>query len=163
MSALEAVPKDMVPGPGPRLLPVPGGAAGTPISYEVAFSRIVQPFAALGARAIVVPTNTSSFGPRAATAEQQLQSTRMRALELGSWVVQSAPSGISAIVDPRGRVVARTALYESVVLFGEIRLAALTTPFAWWGEGPVILLAAIAYLGVVVPALGSRWIRSPQP
>lgn len=134
----------MVAGPGPRLVPVPGGTAGTPISYEVAFSRIVQGFAAQDAGAIVVPTNTSSFGPRAATAEQQLQATRMRALELGLWVVQSAPSGISAIVDPRGHVVARTPLYQSAILRGSIRLATSSTPFARWGEGPVILLALMA-------------------
>lgn len=152
ITALRAVPADMVPGSGPRPLPVPGGPIGTPISYEVAFSRIVQRFAAEGARAVVVPTNTSSFGPRAATAEQQLQATRMRALELGLWVVQSAPSGISAIVDPRGRVVERTDLYEAAVLRSAIRLADPSTPFARWGEGPSLLLASSAVLWFLVSA-----------
>lgn len=81
----------------------PKEAAATPISYEVMSYRIVRGFAAEGAQAIVVPTNTWSFGAHAATAEQQTLATRMRALELGLRVVQSAPSGISAIVDPRGR------------------------------------------------------------
>lgn len=152
VTALRAVPEDMVPGPSPRPLPVPGGAIGTPISYEVAFSRIVQGFAAEGVRAVVVLTNTSSYGPRAATAEQQLQATRMRALELGLWVVLSAPSGISAIVDPRGRVVERTDVYEAAVLRGTIRLADPSTPFARWGEGPSLLLASSAVLWSLVSA-----------
>jgi apolipoprotein N-acyltransferase len=146
ISALRAVTKDMVPGGDPRLVPVPGGRVGTPISYEVVFSRIVRGFAARGAQAIVVPTNTSSFGSDAATAEQQLLSTRMRAVELGLWVVQSSPSGISAVVDPSGQVVARTGLYKATILRGSIKLAPASTLFARWGEGPVVLLAAAVAL-----------------
>jgi apolipoprotein N-acyltransferase len=142
ISALRAIPRDIAPGTDPRLLPVPGGRVGTPISYEVMFGRIVRGFAAEGAEAVVVPTNTSSFGADAATAEQQLLSTRMRASELGLWMVQSAPSGISAIVDPSGGVVARTELYEAAILRGSIRLTPASTPFARWGERPVVLLAA---------------------
>lgn len=159
ITALRAVPSDMVPGPGPRLVPVPGGRVGTPISYEVTFPRIVRGFAARGAQAIVVPTNTSSFGPDAATAEQQLLSTRMRARELGLWVVQSAPSGISAVVDASGRVVARTDLYEATVLRGSIRLAPASTPFARWGEGPVVLLAFGAALLAASPPRARRLVR----
>ncbi|MGH2654888.1 MAG: apolipoprotein N-acyltransferase [Actinomycetota bacterium] len=144
--ALDAVPRDMIPGPGVRLLPVSGGRVGTPISYEVAFSRIVRGFATSGAGAIVVATNTSAFGPRAATAEQQFQATRMRALELGLYVVQSAPSGVSAIVDPRGHVVTRSDLYRPQVLRGSIRLGTGSTPFAGVGEGPVVILAVLAAL-----------------
>ncbi|MGH2658303.1 MAG: apolipoprotein N-acyltransferase [Actinomycetota bacterium] len=156
ITALRAVPRDMVRGSDPRLLPVPGGRVGTPISYEVTFPRIVRAFANRGAEAIVVPTNTSSFGATAATAEQQLLSTRMRARELGLWLVQSAPSGISAIVEPGGRVVARTDLYESTILRGSIRLAASSTPFARWGEGPVVLLAIGAALASAIPQRGRR-------
>jgi apolipoprotein N-acyltransferase len=56
VTALRAVPRDMVPGSGPRVLPVPGGLMGTPISYEVAFPTIVRGFAQRGAGLIVVPT-----------------------------------------------------------------------------------------------------------
>ena len=102
---------------------------------------------------------TSSFGSRAATAEQQLLSTRMRAPELGLWVVQSAPSGISAIVDPNGRVVARTDLYGASILRGSIRLAQASTPFARWGEGPVVLLAVGVVLLVAASQTTLRLIR----
>ncbi|MGH2580537.1 MAG: apolipoprotein N-acyltransferase [Actinomycetota bacterium] len=156
ISALRAVPKDMVPGADPRSIPVPGGRVGTPISYEVMFPWIVAGLAARGAEAIVVPTNTSSFGPDAATAEQQLLSTRMRARELGLWVVQSAPSGISAVVDPSGQVVVRTELYEATILRGLIRLAPASTPFARWGEGPPVLLAFVTLLLVAGLPQGRR-------
>lgn len=59
------------------------------------FSRVVQRLAAEGASAIVVPTNTSSFGPRAATAEQQLHRSnnhrRATAQELDHYLGRIAP------------------------------------------------------------------------
>jgi apolipoprotein N-acyltransferase len=122
---------------------------GTPISYEVAFPTIVRGFAQRGAGLIVVPTNTSSYGPHAPVAEQELQLARLRAVELALWVIQAAPSGISAIVDPDGEVVTRTGLYEAVILTRTVRLAAPTTWFVRWGEVPVI----VASIGIVLVAI----------
>lgn len=161
VTALRAVPRDMIPGDAPRALPLAGGLVGTPISYETAFARIVRRFVQLGAELVVVPTNTSSYGPGAATAEQELQLTRMRAVELDRWVVQAAPSGISAFIDPRGRVVARTGLYEPALLRGEVRLGDHLTPFVRWGEGPAILAASFAVLVCVAPSVRG-WFRGPS-
>lgn len=156
VTALRAVPKDMVTGPGPRVLPIPGGLVGTPISYEVAFAGIVRGFAEGGAGLIVVPTNTSSYGPDAPVAEQELQLTRVRAVELGLWVIQAAPSGISAIVAPDGRVVVRTGLYEPAILTGQVRLGGPSSPFVRWGEGPVMAAAVAAVLIAVLPRARER-------
>lgn len=153
VTALQAIPEDMVPGRGPRTLPVPGGMIGTPISYETGFARIVREFVRSGAGAIVVPTNTSSFGTRSGAAEQELELTRMRAIELDRWVVQASSAGISAIIGPTGRVIERTGLYERRIAQGEIRMGASLTPFARWGETPVI----VASLGLL--ALGLLLVR----
>lgn len=153
VSALRAVPRDMVAGPGPRVLPIPGGLVGTPISYEVAFANVVRGFAERGAGLIVVPTNTSSYGPDAPTAEQELQLTRLRAVELGLWVVQAAPSGISAIVDPGGRVVARTGLYEATILMGDVRLGEPGSWFVRIGDVPTMAASAAAVLAAVLARL----------
>ena len=58
-----------------------------------------------GAGFLVVPVNNASYGTTAASA-QHLQMSRMRAVENGRWVVNAAVSGISAFIDPSGRVVA---------------------------------------------------------
>lgn len=109
ISALRAVPADIVPGARAHPLPFPGGQVATPISFEGMFARVVSSLVSNDPEAIVIATNTSSFGPGAAAAEQQLLSSRMWAHEPGMWIMQSAPSGVSAIVDPGGRVVARNA------------------------------------------------------
>lgn len=77
--------------------------------------------------------------------------TRMRAVELGVWVVQSAPSGISALVDPEGRVVKRTGLFEAAVIRASIGLERSETPFARFGELPVIALAVVAMVWAIGP------------
>jgi apolipoprotein N-acyltransferase len=138
------------------LLPVPGGEVGTPISFETAFAGIVREFAAAGANAIVVPTNTSSFGTRSGTADQELQLSRMRATELGLWVVQAAPSGISAFIDPTGKVTSQVGLYRAAVLPGEIRLGKSSTPFSRWGETPAMLLAAVLVTSGAWPSVRRR-------
>jgi apolipoprotein N-acyltransferase len=163
VTALRAVPRDMVPGPGPRVLPVHGELVGTPISYEVAFAGIVRGFAERGAQLIVVPTNTSSYGPDTPVAEQELQLTRLRAVELGLWVIQAAPSGISAIVDPAGRIVKRTDLYEAAILTGEVRLGGSMTLFVRWGEGPAMLAAVAAVLMAISPSVRVRMRRPSNP
>lgn len=163
VTALRAVPRDMVPGPGPRVLPVHGGLVGTPISYEVAFAGIVRGFAERGAQLIVVPTNTSSYGPDAPVAEQELQLTRLRAVELGLWVIQAAPSGISAIVDPAGQIVKRTHLYEAAILTGEVRLGVSKTLFVRWGEVPAMLAAVAAVLLAISPSVRLRMRRHSDP
>lgn len=153
----------MVPGPGPRVLQVPGGLVGTPISYEIAFAGIVRGFAERGAQLIVVPKNTSSYGPDAPVAEQELQLTRLRAVELGLWVIKAAPSGISAIVDPAGQIVERTDLYEAAILTGEVRLGESNTLFVRWGEGSTMLAAVAAVLLAISPSVRLRMRRHSDP
>jgi len=161
VTALRAVPLDMARGARPALLPVPGGSVGSPISYETAFGRIVRQFADEGAGAIVVPTNTSSFGKRSGAAEQELLVSRVRATELGLWVVQSSPAGISAIIDPTGNVTSRAGLYRSGIVSGRIQLGRSATPFSRWGETPAMALAA-ALVAVGAWPLARRRIRGSR-
>ncbi|MGH2577937.1 MAG: nitrilase-related carbon-nitrogen hydrolase, partial [Actinomycetota bacterium] len=116
-----------------------------------------------GAGLIVVPTNTSSYGPDAPVAEQELQLARLRAIELGLWVIQAAPSGISAIVDPAGHIVKRTDLYEAAILTGEVRLGESNTLFVRWGEGSTMLAAVAAVLLAISPSVRLRMRRHSDP
>lgn len=159
VTALRNVPADMVRGSRPVLLPVPGGTVGSPISFETAFAGVARRLAAVGAGAIVVPTNTSSFGTRSGAAEQELQLSRVRATEVGLWVVQASPSGISAIIDPTGRVTSQAGLYQAAIVRGQIRLGRSTTPFSRWGETPAMVLAAVL-VGLAAWPWVKRWIVS---
>ncbi|WP_419825058.1 apolipoprotein N-acyltransferase [Sphingomonas sp.] len=94
---------DFLPGPGPRTLALPDGTrVGVQICYEIVFSgRVVDE--AHRPAFLFNPSNDSWFG--ASGPPQHLAQARLRAIEEGLPVARATPTGISAIIDPEGRVV----------------------------------------------------------
>ena len=72
------------------------------------------------------------------------------ALETGRTVVQSAPTGYSAVVDWRGKVLAHTALGRRAVLQRQVRRRAGQTLATRLGETPLVGLAALAAAALAV-------------
>src|SRR6185436_18361214 len=95
---------DFDPGPGPRTLDIPGvGPVGFQLCYEIIFSGEVVDRAHRPGF-LFNPSNDAWFG--AWGPPQHLAQARLRALEEGLPVVRATPTGISAIVDAHGRLVA---------------------------------------------------------
>lgn len=80
-----------------------------------------------------MPRRHSSYG-RSPASEQHLALDRMRAAELGAPVARAAITGISALIDDRGRIVGRLRLFETGVLRGTLGLADGATPYARAGD-----------------------------
>ncbi|MES2443308.1 MAG: apolipoprotein N-acyltransferase [Pseudomonadota bacterium] len=98
---------DFVRGPGPRSLAIPGfGSAGMQICYEIVFSGyVVDP--AHRPDFIFNPSNDAWFGSWGPP--QHLAQARMRAIEEGLPILRATPTGISAVIDARGNLVATIA------------------------------------------------------
>lgn len=111
---------DVARGAGFRLLRAAGVTFGPMICFESVFPYISQREARLGARALVIITNDAWF-LRTAAAAQHLQIGRFRAIEQGLYVARGAATGISAFIDPLGRVTQSLGLMQRGVLLGEIR------------------------------------------
>jgi apolipoprotein N-acyltransferase len=152
------VPKDAVAGREPAVLDSPLGRLGVVISWEVFFERRVREAVTNGGRLILNPTNGSSYWLRIVQS-QQVASSRLRALETDRWVVQAAPTGFSAVVDPDGRVRQRSGVGERAVLQGEVGLRRGLTPAARLGRWPWAGLA----LGALVAGRVIERRRRPQP
>ena len=69
---------------------------------------------------------------------------RMRALESGRELVRSTTSGISAIIDYKGRVLVQGPQFEKAIIKGVIQPRTGVTPYAFWGNYPILLLFLIA-------------------
>ncbi len=99
--------------PGNRVVVFPFGEhrLGNFICYESAFPHLVRQFANGGADVLANISNDGYFG-RSAAREQHLKLVRMRAIENRRWIIRSTNDGISAIIDPSGRVTERLPMYK---------------------------------------------------
>ena len=92
-----------------------------------------------------------------------MAASRLQAVAEGRDLVQAAPTGFSAIVDNRGRVLARTALGSRQVLVGDVRLRTGDTIYERFGDLPVLVAAAVLVLGGWWAGLAERRRRRPHP
>jgi apolipoprotein N-acyltransferase len=163
ISALDQIGYELTPGEEVHTLSTPGlPAFGTPICFENSFPALDRSLVEQGAGFLVVLTNNASYGETAASA-QQLQMSRMRAIEDGRWVVHAAVSGISAFIDPSGRTYDETELFRPTIIRRTIRASSQRTPFVRLGDWvPIVSLGLIGILGLVPRGRRSRR-EAPEP
>ena len=143
------------PGLNPELLPVDGHRLSVAICYEVVYPDLVRQFVAGGSELLTTITNDAWFGQTSAPV-QHFQQAAMRAIENGRYLVRSANTGISGIVDPYGRVLAQTPIFESAVLVGEARFLRTSTFFSRHGD---VLAYASVVATLVLLVVASRRVK----
>jgi apolipoprotein N-acyltransferase len=148
---VEAV-SDFSAGEDAVLLPVRGHPISTAICYEVVYPDLVRRFVAGGSEMLTTITNDAWFGPTSAP-YQHFEQASMRAIEEGRYLVRSANTGISGIVDPYGRVVEKSAIFQNAVLVGEARFLRTFTFYARHGD-VVAYASAMATAALLLLALG---------
>ena len=144
---------DFIPGPGPQTVALPGwGKVGFQICYEIIFSGdVVDPNNRPDF--IFNPSNDAWFG--AWGPPQHLAQARLRAAEEGLPVIRSTPTGISAIIDARGRLTQSLPWRQAGVIDSQLPVAALSpTLFARLGNWIPLTLAFALLIGGIV--LGGR-------
>ena len=125
------------------------GAAGVLVCNEAMLPEVARARVEQGAEYLLNPSNdTWISAPK--YAEQQLDIALVRAIEQRRWLVRASTSGPSALVDPWGRIKARTSPSERAVVVGEIAPRAGRTPYARYGDA-----FALGCLGLVAVALVS--------
>ena len=151
---VEAV-SDFAPGRMVTMLPVNGHMASTAICYEVTYPALQREAVRLGSELLTTITNDAWYGESSAPF-QHFEMAAMRAIEQGRYLVRAANTGITGIVDPYGRVLARTRLGETTVVVGEARFVQERTLYATIGD--VVAYAAVALTALaVVAALRRPW------
>ncbi len=114
---------------------------GISICYEDAYAaEVAKPLPA--ANILVNVSDDAWFGDSIAP-HQHLQIARMRALENGRYLLRATNTGISAIIDQRGKIVARSPQFESFVVTGSAELHEGSTPFIGGGRLTAPLLSAL--------------------
>jgi len=135
-------------GVDPTLLPVNGHPVSVAICYEVVYPNLIRQFVVRGSELLTTITNDAWFGSTSAPYQHFAQAS-MRAIEEGRYLVRSANTGISGIVDPYGHVVAETRIFEPAVVVGEARFLQHSTFYARHGD-IVAYASAVMTLALVV-------------
>ncbi len=112
------------------------------ICYEIVFPDLVREAPGRGAEFLLTVSEDAWFG-RSLMPHQHMQMAQMRALENSRALLRSTNSGISALVDHRGRLVRRGGLFQSEVVSGKLAVREGLTPFSRFGSLPILLLCAV--------------------
>lgn len=142
------------PGPGPALLDLgPAGIALPLICYEAVFPRNLR--SATRPDWVLQITNDAWFGARSGP-WQHLAQARLRAIETGLPLVRAANTGVSAVIDARGRITASLGLNQTGALDAALPGARPITPYARMGDTPWLLALTLAGLASLVAARRRR-------
>ena len=124
---------DFSPGISPVIMPIGAHRISTAICYEIIYPGLVRSFVRHGSELLTTITNDAWYG-RSAAPHQHFQQAAMRAIEQGRYLARAANTGISGVVDPYGRVLARSALFETAVITEEVRLLSGLTLYGRIGD-----------------------------
>jgi apolipoprotein N-acyltransferase len=144
--------------PGTSLHTIPFGehSFGTLICFESIFPELSRRYAANGAGFLVNITNDGWFGDTPGPV-QHAQMCIMRAVENRRYLVRSANTGISMVVDPWGRVVAAIGLDREGTIVEKITVSTERTFYTRHGEIPVLALSlALIALGILRTSIRRR-------
>jgi apolipoprotein N-acyltransferase len=142
---------DFFSGSGHEPISTPLGKVGLLVCYEGAFPYITIDTARKGARVFVNITNDAWFGASSAP-YQHLAFYTFRAIETDRFVLRAANTGVSAIIDPRGRVTSRTGIFERAVLKGTFGMRDGQTFYVRHGDY-FVTLCLMMLVGLIVRGL----------
>jgi apolipoprotein N-acyltransferase len=113
-------------------------AAGIPIGVAICYEDIFgeEVIDALPQAQLLVNVSNDAWFGRSFAADQHLQASQMRALETGRWMVRSTNTGVTAAIDPRGRVVSRLPAFTAGTLVETVEPRSGMTPYARLGNAP---------------------------
>ena len=112
------------------------------ICYEVAFSRQIRANVDAQTQLLLTVSNDSWFG-NSHGPHQHLEIARMRAMELGRPMLRATNSGITALIDERGRIINQAEPFVPAVASGRVALVEGQTWFSRVGEFPAWLLSGL--------------------
>ena len=143
---------NFVPGSSYQAARMPEGAIGVFICYEAIFPQLVRRIVSEGAGVLVNVSNDAWYGDSPA-AFQHLEMARLRAIENRRTLLRATNDGITAVIDPYGRVARELPRRRRLVLAGRFDYLAERTFYARHGDVFAWLCVAVAAAIAAVRAL----------
>lgn len=106
---------------------------GPAICYEIVYPQIARTQVLNGATVLVTITNDAWYDGTSAPA-QHLWQARLRAIEADRYVLRAATTGISAFIDPTGRVIQSIPMGQSGIIYAKFQPRTKPTPYVRFGD-----------------------------
>jgi apolipoprotein N-acyltransferase len=142
---------DFSPGTSMVMLPIGSHLTSTAICYEVVYPSLIRQAVQAGSELLTTITNDAWYGHSSAP-YQHFALASMRAIEQGRYLARAANTGISGIVDPYGRIVRQSGIFEQDALVEQVRFLTDRTIYSRIGD-------AIAYAAIAIVAAGLLVLR----
>jgi len=136
------------------LLPIGSHRVSTAICYEVIYGSLIRQFVVEGSELLTTITNDAWYGWSSA-AYQHWDQAALRAIEGGRYLARAANTGISGFVDPYGRVMAKSELFEQNLLVENVRFLRARTIYSRIGD----LVAWLSLALTLAVFLATRRVR----
>jgi len=145
---------DALPGGSQPPVTLAGARIAVAMCFDSVFPAAVRDQVRQGTDLLLVSTNNTSYG--GSMSRQHLAFSQLRAVEAGKHVVHAGISGISGMIDPRGRVSQQTERLAEAVIRADVPLVRGDTPYTRLGDvvGPASLI--LSALGMAWTLLGGR-------
>jgi apolipoprotein N-acyltransferase len=154
-SKIDLVPNDFIAGHKVGLLQLGPAKVGVAICFEVAYDSLLRQSVDKGADLLVVQTNNATFG-YTDEAAQQLAMSRLRAVEHGRAVAHISTVGISALIEPDGKVIQHSSLFTPDLLQAALPLRTGLTISDHLGGWPELAMTLLGLVGAGAGALARR-------
>jgi len=132
---------DFSAGKSYHLFPLKEKEFAVHICFEVVFPQLTREFCLRGASLLVNITNDAWFGDSSAP-HQHFAMAAMRAIENRRYMIRSANTGISGIIDPYGRILQSTDIFVPALIFGKVKHIQEQTFYTRHGD--LLIYAAIS-------------------
>jgi len=129
--------RDFSPGNESTIFTVDKAKIAPVICYELLDDQILEK-AAKSSNLLAVQTNSATFGDSAQSA-QQLQMTRIRAIEHSRNILSVSTTGYSAVIDYNGKVLQKSDMGTAQHLYAEIGLISSTSPRDRYGDWALVM------------------------
>jgi apolipoprotein N-acyltransferase len=146
---------DFLPGSSRAPLPAGDTKLGVFICYESIFPDEIRQFVANGAQVLVNISNDGWYGDSGAYA-QHLRQVRMRAVENSRWLLRDTNTGVTAVIDPDGRIVSRAPRKMRTALEANYARSNVTTFYTRHGDWFAYLCAIISAAALVMRFVSRR-------
>ncbi len=147
LANLSSVPLDAIPGHGNGVAAHSGGPARARSCPTRSSTRSAGGSPPAPARSCSSTRPTPLPTSRARCPTQEIAAARLQAISEGRDVVQAAPTGFSAVINHRGRVLARTDLGVRAVIIRDVELRTGRTIYERFGDLPVLVVSGLSRRG----------------